>query len=99
MKEFVFSYPTRVYFGEGALEQAIAAELGKYGKTIMLAYGGGSIKNSGTYDRVRALLSKEGKEIVDFPKIMPNPTYAKVQEGARLAKKRKVDLLRNCCVR
>lgn len=40
MKEFVFTYPTKVYFGEGSLEKAVAAECGKYGKTVMLAYGG-----------------------------------------------------------
>lgn len=93
MKEFVFTYPTKVYFGENALEKAVAAECGKYGRTVMLAYGGASLKKNGIYDRVRALLEKEGKEIVDFPGIMPNPTYAKVQEGAALARERKVDFI------
>lgn len=86
MKEFVFSYPTKVYFGEGSLEKALAAECGKYGKTVMLAYGGASLKKNGIYDRIKELLKKEEKEIVDFPGIMPNPTYAKVQEGAAQAK-------------
>lgn len=45
MKEFVYSYPMKVYFGEGAARKAIAAELGRFGKTVMLAYGGGSSKN------------------------------------------------------
>ena len=84
MKEFVYSYPMKVYFGEGAARKAIAAELGRFGKTVRLAYGGGSIKKSGVYDEMRSLLTEAGKEIVDFSGIMPNPTYAKVQEGAAL---------------
>ena len=84
MKDFVYSYPMKVYFGEGAARKAIAAELGRFGKTVMLAYGGGSIKKSGVYDEMRSLLTEAGKEIVDFSGIMPNPTYAKVQEGAAL---------------
>lgn len=93
MKEFVFTYPTKVYFGEDAMEKAFSAELGKYGKTVMLAYGGASLKKNGIYDRVRALLNQAEKEVVDFPGIMPNPTYAKVQEGAALAKEKKVDFI------
>lgn len=93
MKEFVYSYPMKVYFGEGAARKAIAAELGRFGKTVMLAYGGGSIKKSGVYDEMRSLLTEAGKEIVDFSGIMPNPTYAKVQEGAALVREKKVDFI------
>lgn len=70
MKEFVFTYPTKVYFGEGSLEKAVAAECGKYGKTVMLAYGGASLKKNGIYERVKGLLEKAGKEVIDFPGIM-----------------------------
>ena len=93
MKEFVYSYPMKVYFGEGVARKAIAAELGRFGKTVMLAYGGGSIKKSGVYDEMRSLLTEAGKEIVDFSGIMPNPTYAKVQEGAALVREKKVDFI------
>lgn len=93
MKEFVYSYPKKVYFGEGAARKAIAAELGRFGKTVMLAYGGGSIEKSGVYDEMRSLLTEAGKEIVDFSGIMPNPPYAKVQEGAALVREKKVDFI------
>lgn len=59
----------------------------------MLAYGGGSVKRNGVYDSVTAILKEAGKEIVDFPGIMPNPTYARVQEGARPAREKKVDFI------
>ena len=55
----------------------------------MLAYGGGSIKANGIYDEVKGILEEAGKEVVDFSGIMPNPTYAKVQEGAALQEKRR----------
>lgn len=93
MNQFTYSYPTKVYFGEGAAKQALPQELGKYGKTVMLAYGGGSVKKNGIYDELKALLEAAGKEVVDFSGIMPNPTYAKVQEGAQLAKEKGVDFI------
>ncbi len=93
MENFVFEYPTKVYFGKGAAKQYLAAELKKYGDTVMLAYGGGSIKKNGIYGEVTAILQESGKKIVEFGGVMPNPTYAKVQEGARLAKENGVDLI------
>ena len=81
MNKFTFSYPTKVYFGEGVAAEALKQELPKVGRTVMLAYGGGSVKRSGVYEELRGLLAAEGKEVVDFSGIMPNPTYAKVQEG------------------
>ena len=93
MNKVTFSYPTKVYFGEGAAVEALSQELPKFGKTVMLAYGGGSVKKSGIYDELAGILVQAGKEIIDFSGIMPNPTYAKAQEGAELAKKRGVDFI------
>ena len=93
MNKFTFTYPTKVYFGEGIAQEALSQELSKVGKTVMLAYGGGSLKKSGVYDQLKDLLLQAGKEVVDFSGIMPNPTYAKVQEGAKLAKERHVDFI------
>lgn len=93
MESFVFDYPTRNYFGEGAVERALEAELPRMGHTVMLAYGGGSLKRTGVYDRLVKALEDAGKEVVDFGGIMSNPTYDKAQEGARLARKRGVDFI------
>ena len=93
MDKFIFSYPTRVYFGEGSAEQAFSAELGRVGETVMLAYGGGSIKKNGVYDEMRALLARAGKKVLDFSGIMSNPSYTKVQEGAALAREQHVDFI------
>lgn len=93
MNDFVYSYPTKVYFGKGAAEKALKTELAAAGKTILLAYGGGSIKHNGIYDEIVSLLKEMGKTVVDFSGIMPNPTYAKVQEGAALARAKQVDYI------
>ena len=93
MNDFVYSYPTKVYFGEGAAKKALTAEMGRAGKTVMLAYGGGSVKRSGVFDELCGFLKEAGKEIVEFSGIMPNPTYKKVREGAALAREKQVDFI------
>ena len=92
MESFVFSYPTRVYFGSGAAKQALDSELGAY-KKVMLAYGVASAKANGIYDEIRGALESLGKEVVDFGGITPNPKYTKVQEGAALARREQVDFI------
>lgn len=92
MKDFTYSYPTHVYFGKGALANALKAELPVEAKKVLLAYGG-SIKKNGIYQEVTGLLQTLGKEVVEFTGIMANPTYAKVQEGAKLAKENAVDYI------
>ena len=93
MNPFVYSYPTKVYFGENAAQQHLAAELAKVGPNVLLAYGGGSVKRNGIYDELKNLLEKAGKHIVELTGIMPNPTYAKVQEGAKLAQEEQIDFI------
>jgi len=93
MNPFVYSYPTKVYFGEKAAQQHLATELVKTGPNVLLAYGGGSVKRNGIYDELKSLLVKAGKHIVDFTGIMPNPTYAKVQEGAKLVRDERIDFI------
>ncbi len=93
VKDFIYSYPAKVYFGEKAAAKALPGELAKVGKTVMLAYGGGSVKRSGVYDEICGYLEEAGKKVIDFPGIMPNPTYKKVQEGAALAREKGVDFI------
>ncbi len=93
MNKFTYSYPTKVYFGEGCAVDAPKQELPRMGKTVLLAYGGGSVKKSGIYEELKNLLTEAGKEVADFSGIMPNPTYAKVQEGAKLARERRADFI------
>ena len=93
MNNFIFEDKTKVYFGKGGVKEYLGSLLGNYGETVMLAYGGGSIKRNGVYDEIMGILNAAGKRIVEFDRIMSNPTYAKVQEGAKLARENHVDLI------
>ena len=93
MNNFIFENKTRVYFGKGGVKEHLGGLLRNYGETVMLAYGGGSIKHNGVYDEVMGILNAAGKRVVEFSGIMSNPTYAKAQEGAKLARENHVDLI------
>lgn len=93
MNNFIYENKTKVYFGKGGVKEYLGSLLGNYGETVMLAYGGGSIKRNGVYDEVTAILHDAGKTVIEFSGIMPNPTYAKVQEGAKLARDNHIDLI------
>ena len=89
---FSYSNPTKLYFGENALEY-LREELSHYGKNILLVYGGGSIKRNGIYEKVVSILQECGKEIFEDAGVMPNPTVEKLYEGCRRAREGKVDLI------
>ena len=93
MNNFIFENKTKVYFGKGGVKEYLGSLLVNYGETVMLAYGGGSIKRNGVYDEIMGILNAAGKRVVEFDRIMSNPTYAKAQEGAKLARENHVDLI------
>lgn len=93
MNNFIYENKTKVYFGKNGVKDNLSALLANYGNTVLLAYGGGSIKRNGVYDEVTAILHDAGKTVIEFSGIMPNPTYAKVQEGAKLARDNHIDLI------
>lgn len=89
-----FSYcnPTKLYFGDNALEN-LAVELTKYGSNVALVYGGGSIKKNGIYDEVIGILKAADKNVTEISGVMPNPTIHKLYEGVDIAKANKVDFI------
>lgn len=93
MNNFIYENKTKVYFGKGGVKEHLGGLLKNYGDTVMFAYGCGSVKRNGIYDEIVGILKAAGKRIIEFPDIMPNPTYAKAQEGAKLAKENHVDLI------
>ena len=93
MDNFTYQYPVRQHFGKGCAENAIKEEMTRTGKNVLLAYGGGSLKRTGLYDKIRNWLNECGKTVTDFGGIMPNPTYGKVQEGARLVREHRIDFI------
>lgn len=93
MENFVYEYPTKVYFGKGAAGQHLPGILTAYGPNVLLAYGSGSIKKNGVYEEITGILKAAGKTVTEFTGIMSNPTFAKVREGAKLAREHKIDLI------
>ena len=89
-----FSYcnPTKLYFGDQTAK-GLNRELPKYGKNVVLIYGGGSIKKNGIYDEIVKLLEDNGKHVAEISGVMPNPTVDKLREGIEIARKHQADLL------
>lgn len=89
-----FSYcnPAKLYFGDQSLDY-LNEELPKYGKNVVLIYGGGSIKKNGIYDDVVKILEAQGKNVAEISGVMPNPTLAKLYEGIEIARQHQADFL------
>lgn len=93
MNNFTFQYPVRQHFGKGCAESAIKEEMNHTGTNVLLAYGGSSLKRTGLYDKIQGWLHECGKNVFDFSGIMPNPTYAMVQEGAKMVRQHNIDFI------
>ena len=89
---FIYSNPTKLYFGDEAQKNLVAA-LSGFGKKVLLAYGGGSIKRNGIYDDVMTALNEAGKEVVELSGVMPNPTLAKMKEGVEIVRSNNIDFI------
>ena len=87
---FIYHNPTKLYFGEEALK-FLKDELQNFGERVLINYGSGSVKRSGLYDEVIAILREGGKTIVENPGVMSNPTLEKLRDGVRIARDNKVD--------
>jgi alcohol dehydrogenase YqhD (iron-dependent ADH family) len=92
MNSFVYNIPTKVYFGENQLGN-LGAEVAKFGKRVLLTYGGGSIKRIGLYDKVINELHNAGIEVFELSGIEPNPRIESVRNGAEMCKKHNIDVL------
>jgi len=89
---FSYSNPTKLYFGSDSLN-FLYEELSKYGKNVLLVYGGGSIKRTGLYDKIMKILKDNGKDVFEDAGVMPNPTVEKLYEGCARAIACDVDLI------
>lgn len=90
MNNYEYRVPTDIRFGKGQVE-CLASEIGKYGKKILLVYGGGSIKRIGLYDKIYEVL--KDYEIYELSGIEPNPKLSSVREGANMCKEYDIDVV------
>lgn len=92
MRPFVFHNPTQLIFGKGKLS-ALSGEVAKYGRNVLLVYGGGSIKRSGLYDQVIALLKEANAVVTELAGVEPNPRLSTVHKGVALCREHNIDLI------
>lgn len=92
MNNFVFQNTTKIYFGKEQLSH-LAEEIKQYGNRVLLAYGGGSIKRIGLYDRVMNVLKEAGVTVFELSGIEPNPRHTTVNKGADICKEEGIDVL------
>jgi len=92
MENFTFQNPTKIIFGKGT-ESETGRETARFARKVLLHYGGGSIKKSGLYDRVRASLKEAGVEVVELGGVKPNPRLSLVQEGIKICRENAVELI------
>lgn len=92
MNSFVYDIPVKVYFGKNQL-QHLGEELSRYGKRVLLTYGGGSIKKTGLYAAVMAEIRRAGLEVFELSGIEPNPRIDSVRRGAQICKDEQIDVL------
>lgn len=92
MVNFDYQTPTRLIFGKGVVAEKLQGVMSKFGKKVLLTYGGGSIKRSGLYDQVKEIL--KDKEIFELGGIEPNPKFnPSVLEGVKICKEQKIDVI------
>ena len=92
INDFIYDIPCRVYFGKDQMKN-LGPELKKWGKRVLLTYGGGSIKRIGLYDKVMKELKEAQLEVYELSGIEPNPRIASVRKGAQMCKDLKIDVL------
>ena len=92
MNNFIYDIPVKVYFGENQLSH-LGEELKKFGRRVLLTYGGGSIKRIGLYDRVVEEIRAAGLELFELSGIEPNPRIESVRVGVEICKREDIDVL------
>ncbi|BBP91927.1 hypothetical protein BsIDN1_55450 [Bacillus safensis] len=88
MENFIYYNPTKLMFGKGQLE-GLKSELARYGKRVLLVYGGGSIKKNGLYDNVISALNEADAEVFELSGVEPNPRLTTVKKRESISAKRR----------
>lgn len=93
MNEFTYVCPVKTYFGKGCMNDVLTSEVRVVGQNVLFAYGGGSVKKSGIYTEILAILNATGKNVFELPGIPANPVYEKVLEGAEICRENRIDFI------
>lgn len=93
MNNFIYEIPTKVYFGENQLQGNLGQEINKYGKSVLLVYGGGSIKKIGLYEKIMKELQYFNIEVFEFSGIEPNPRHTAINTAIKICKENNIDTI------
>ena len=91
MKNFTYYVPTKIHFGKGMISHL--SELAESGNSVLMVYGGGSIKRMGIYEKAIHILTEAGLQVFELPGVEPNPKVELVREGIELCRSQKIDML------
>ena len=89
MENFQFHNPTRVVFGKDTIGEL--SGLVPRDTTVLMTYGGGSIKANGVYDQVKAALKEH--TVLEFGGIEPNPRHETCMNAVELCRRENVGFL------
>ncbi|WP_186580733.1 iron-containing alcohol dehydrogenase [Aquibacillus kalidii] len=92
MQNFTYQNPTKLIFGKGQLDQ-LQEEVPKYGKKVLVVYGGGSIKRNGLYDNVMDILKNIGAEVFELSGVEPNPRVTTARKGIEICKSEGIEFI------
>jgi alcohol dehydrogenase YqhD (iron-dependent ADH family) len=92
VENFILYNPVKLHFGRGVVNN-LGDAISKYGKRVLLVYGGGSIKKNGLYGQVIQQVQKAGAEVFEYSGIRPNPVVEDVDAAAALGREKKVDVI------
>lgn len=92
LNDFVFQNKTKIIFGKDS-EERLASLLTPYNSRVLLVYGGGSIKESGLYDKIVSMLNDNGIKFSELSGIIPNPRLRKVYEGIELCRSENIGFI------
>ncbi len=92
MENFIYSIPTKVFFGRNMLEKLPECIL-EFGSRVLLVYGGGSIKRTGLYGKIIKLFQENEIYYRELSGVEPNPRRSTVKKGVELCRKDKVDVI------
>ena len=92
MTDFVYSIPTKIYFGTDQLKN-LGTELKNHGKRVLMIYGGGSVKKIGLYDKVVSEIKNSGLEFFEMGGIEPNPKIDTIRKAVKICKENDIEVL------
>ena len=92
MNSFIYTIPTKIYFGKGQLER-LPEIVGEFGKKVLIVYGGGSIKKNGILEQAVGLLTKAGMSCEELSGVEPNPRIGSVREGVKICREKGIEVV------